>query len=70
MSILAVASVQEKYNKSTFFFFFCFRFELFQGAVIFVRSSPVKSRKRLFRDVFDTLATHTGLVFDVTATNC
>ena len=76
MFILVVASVfvQEKYSFIFFFFFLFsylfFRFELFQGAVIFVRSSPVKSRKRLSRDAFDTLATHTGLVFDVTATDC
>ena len=32
-----------------------------------VRSLPVRSRTKLTRDVFDTLATHSPLVYDVTS---
>ena len=32
------------------------------------RSLPKESRKRLARDVFDTVATHSALVHDVTDT--
>ena len=31
---------------------------------------PLKSRKRLARDVLDSFATHAGLVYDVTDTDC
>ena len=37
---------------------------------MFVCSLPMKSRQRLARDVFDTFATHAGLVCDVTNTDC
>ena len=35
-----------------------------------VRSFQMKSRKGLVRDVFDTFATRSGLVYDVTDTDC
>ena len=36
-----------------------------QGAAMPVHSLPMKSRKRLVRDVFGTSDTHAGLVYDV-----
>ena len=35
-----------------------------------VRSLPMKSTKSVARDVFDTFATHTGHIHDVTDTDC
>ena len=34
------------------------------------RSLSTKNRKRLLRDVLYTFDTHTGFVYDVTATSC
>ena len=42
--------------------FFCFEFELVRAQV---HSIPTKSAERLGCDVFGTLATHAGLVQDV-----
>ena len=36
----------------------------------FTQSLPMKSRERWFCDVFDTLATHAGLVHDIIDSNC
>ena len=36
---------------------------------MFTHSPPMKSRKGLARDAFDTFATHAGLVYDVTDTD-
>ena len=41
-----------------------------QGAAMLARSLPMKSRKRLACDVFDTLATHAGFAHGVTDTDC
>ena len=35
-----------------------------------VRSFPMRSRKRLARDAFDTFAAHSSLARDVTDTEC
>jgi len=39
-----------------------------QGAATLVGSSPMKNRKRLAWNVFDTFATHGGLVYNVADT--
>ena len=41
-----------------------------RGAVILVRSLPVKNSKTLARDVIDTLATHASLLPDVADIDC
>ena len=41
-----------------------------QGAAILVHSLPMKSTKSVARDVFDTFATQSGLVRDVSDTDC
>ena len=44
-----------------------FKFELLDhDAAILVLSLPMKSRKKLVREVFDTFATHFGLAYDLT----
>ena len=42
--------------------YFCVRFELPRVAAILGHSLPMKSRIRLSNDVYDTFATHSGLV--------
>ena len=41
-----------------------------QAAAMVVRSLPVNIIERLARDAFDTYATHAGLGYDVTETDC
>ena len=41
-----------------------------QGAAMLVYCLPTKSRKRRAHDVFNTFATHAGLVYKVTNTGC
>ena len=48
-------------------YFWCLESE---GAAMLVHSLPTKSRKQLARDVFKSFATHSGLVYDVTDTDC
>ena len=37
-----------------------------KGAAMLIGSLPMKNRKGLARDVFDTFATHAGRIYDVT----
>ena len=47
-------------------FLFLLRIRPPQGAAIFVRSLPMKTRKRLAEDVMYTFAVHAGFIQDVT----
>ena len=61
------------FSRRTFLFLFCFTSNWsptgWQPCRL-VRSLPMKSRKRLVRDVFDAFATDAGLVYDVTIADC
>jgi len=47
--------------------FFCFKIGALQGTGMLVWSLPVKNRKRLACDVFDSFVAHDSHVFDITA---
>ena len=54
------------------FLFFIFLLPVWvpRGAAILVRSLTMEYRTKLARDVFDALASHSALVYDVTDTYC
>ena len=47
-------------------YFYCFEFELFMVQLCLFTLRQRRPGKRLSRDVFDTLATHSGFLHDVT----